>query len=59
MEKRGTHVCACHNEDPYECWASRYKVPRNRNAIEADGGPCECICHSKERGEKDGIEDVY
>lgn len=45
--------CICPDADPYECWALRYhgQVMRNWNAIEADGGPCQCQCH--ERGEDD------
>jgi hypothetical protein len=43
--------CACKAEDRYDCWAVRYDMPRAfycQIDIDADGGPCECMCHDEE-----------
>lgn len=39
--------CACKSDDRYECWSVRYGTGMifRCEAVEADGGPCECGCH--------------
>lgn len=41
--------CACRYTDAYDCWSSRYPSDEVRSAqeIEADGGPCHCVCHDQ------------
>ncbi len=37
-------VCACIRDDAHDCWRARYSLPMCES-VEADGGPCECVCH--------------
>jgi hypothetical protein len=45
--------CACPSHSTaYTCWADRYGMDgHDRQAIENDGGPCQCACHDTDYGE--------
>ena len=38
--------CACPSRDASTCWEIRYGVLPHE--VEADGGPCQCLCHEWE-----------
>lgn len=50
--------CACHSDDAYDCWSSRYRTdePQSAQEIEQDGGPCQCSCHDKRDEDYDPAE---
>lgn len=51
--------CDCHSDDAYDCWASRYDLePEDSDArsIEAEGGPCQCVCHDASLSKEERVE---
>jgi hypothetical protein len=53
--------CACHSDDAYDCWQSRYpsndaSEVQTAQEIEMDGGPCSCSCHDRRDEDYDPAE---
>lgn len=44
-------LCICPHTDPYECWRIRYNIADTE--VDADGGPCSCVCHEGEDDDED------
>ncbi len=47
--------CACPRSEAYDCWRARYDKLTDdlddlmsRNAVQDDGGPCQCVCHDED-----------
>jgi hypothetical protein len=58
VNNRTEKKCACHSDDAYECWRSRYNIDVDEPGygIEADGGPCHCVCHDRREEDYDPAE---
>lgn len=56
--ERDRDVCACVSEDGYSCFAKRYGIDSyDYEAIENDGGPCQCGCHEYGEGWENAMFD--